>query len=114
MHSIRLRHPWQCQPAGDGAIWSRKFNWPAGITAGEVAWLIIDGLGTSATATHAVSLAVSLNGETLAPETAGRFNVTLLLARHNRLTISHPDPPPADRRQSPFEVRLDIVEDTST
>jgi hypothetical protein len=106
MHSIRLRHPWQCQPDGDSALWSRRFNWPAGLAFGEVAWLIIDEFAESA----AIELIVKLNGATLSAESAGRYLVTTRLARHNQLTISHPSPPPASPRHRPFEVRLEIVD----
>jgi hypothetical protein len=52
---------------------------------------------------------VKLNGTALVAESVGRYRVTTRLARHNQLTIAHPDPPPENARHRPFEVHLEIV-----
>jgi len=100
MHTIRLRHPWQCQPDGEGSLWSRKFNWPAELTPDEVAWLVVEGMVASAI--------VTLNDQPLVAESTGRYKVTTLLVGHNRLTLTHDEPPPENLRDCPFDVRLEI------
>ena len=102
MHSIRLRHPWQCESTQDGVCWSRSFNWPAGIGPRESAWLVIEGLPALAT--------VALSGKPLTGDESGRFEVTELLALHNRLTIEIPDGTLTDETECPYNVRLEICE----
>jgi len=100
MHSIRLRHPWQCQPVGEGSLWSRKFNWPAELEDGETVWLVVAG--------EAPQAAPLLNSQPLDAASAGRYPVTSLLVGHNLLALSHVKPPPANIRDCPFDVRLEI------
>jgi hypothetical protein len=95
IHSIRLREPWSCEPRGERACWVRTFNWPAGLTARERVWVIVEPLPAGAK--------VSLNGHTL----AGDLEVTKLIEPYNRLEIEVPGP---TGDGVPFEVRLDIDE----
>jgi hypothetical protein len=103
IHTIRLRHPWACELEGALAIWSRPFNWPAGLVAREVVWLVIDTLPAEAR--------VEFNGQSLtADEASGRFDVTPLIAEHNRLSITVTDPTGAKENRCPLDVRLEIDE----
>ena len=102
VHTIRLRHPWQCQPREVGVCWTRSFHWPAGLTPREIARLVIEGLPASAT--------VELNGERLQQSETDQFDVTRLLAAHNRLAIAIPEGSPTNETECPFDVRLEIVE----
>ncbi len=101
IHTIRLRHPWKCEPYADGTRWIRSFNWPAGLTPREIARLVIEQLPDSAV--------VQLNGQPLAATVEGQFDVTALLAQHNRLTLDLSDPPAAGT-DCPLDVCLQIVE----
>ena len=101
MHSIRLRHPWQCEPIAEGCCWSRSFNWPAGRTSGEAIWLVVERLPDQAI--------VQLGGEPLTLDAQGRVDVTQSLAPVNRLTIELVDPAPEVPLECPFDVRLEIV-----
>jgi hypothetical protein len=103
MHTIRLRHPWTCELRGELAVWTRPFNWPAGLVAREVAWLVIEPL-------EAESL-VEVNGQSLTAETAsGRFDITSLIQEYNRLAITVTDPTGAEENRCPLDVRLEIDE----
>ncbi len=101
MHTIRLRHPWQCQLDGDIAVWTRKFNWPAELEADEVVQLVVESMTAETT--------FALNDEVLTEETTGRFDITSLLAKSNQLAITTPAAPSDDSGKCPFEVRLEIV-----
>ncbi len=95
IHSIRLREPWKCEPRGEGVLWIRTFNWPAGLTRREKVWVIVENLPDEAK--------VTLNGQVL----AGDFQVTGLIAMHNRLEIELPS---GNAEKFPCQVRLDIDE----
>lgn len=95
IHSIRLREPWQCEPCGQGALWVRTFNWPAGLTRREKVWIVIEPRPEGAQ--------ISLNGQRL----SDTLEVTHLLALYNRLEI---ELPVATAGELPFAVRLDIDE----
>ncbi len=106
MHTIRLRHPWQCQLDGNSTVWTRNFNWPAELEAGEVVQLVVEPMA----AETPLSLNdVSLNDAVLTEETTGRFDITSLLAKSNRLAITTQAAPSDDSGKCPFEVRLEIV-----
>jgi len=100
MHSIRLRHPWQSELHGNTTVWSRKFNWPAEPTPGEIVQLVVEPISSTTT--------FSLNDTPLTPVTDGRFDITALIAEHNRLMITTAASPPSDTKKFPFEVRLEI------
>ena len=102
IHTIRLRHPWQCEPCELGTRWLRAFNWPAGLVAGEIARLVIDQLPTSAV--------VQLNDQTLSAEAVGQFDITPLIAEHNRISLELSGNASPDETNCPLEVRLEIVE----
>jgi hypothetical protein len=145
MHTIRLRGPWQLEPircfgsdtgrlpaatratmpadwaAACGAgfrgcvRYSRTFQKPTGLDGGARVWLVVEPPRTLGV--------VNLNGTTLGNvrlgESAGRFEVTQLLADRNALEIevTHPelddDGKPADDGGSGGlvgEVRLEIEE----
>ncbi len=102
MHTIRLRHPWQCEPDGNATVWSRKFNWPADSTPGETVRLVVEPVTAAATLT--------LNGTPLTIGTDGRFDITSLLAKHNLLVITSSAAASGDTEQCPFDVRLEIVD----
>ncbi len=100
IHTIRLRQPWTCERADGQAVWKRSFNWPAGLTAREVVWLVIDGLPATAS--------VQVNGHQLATGDAlGRFDITRLIAESNRIAITLAD---STEGPCPFDVRLEIDE----
>jgi len=84
------------------ARWLRSFNWPAGLVAREIARLTIDRLPASAV--------VRLNGQTLVAEAEGQFDITPLLAEHNRLTLELSGSASTGDTVCPFDVRLEIVE----
>ena len=98
IHTIRLRHPWTCERAGEKAVWKRNFNWPAGLTAREVVWLVIEGLPSTSI--------VEVNGERLSADAPGRFAITRLIAESNCIAIATDTSVDA----CPFEVRLEIDE----
>ena len=102
MHTIRLQHPWQCEPSGTGVCWSRSFNWPAGVSAGEWAWLVVEGVPDGAS--------VALSGEPLVAVAPGRFDITDIIELHNRVQIELADGAPTDGADCPFDVRLEICE----
>jgi len=102
MHTIRLRHPWQRESDGDAIVWSRKFNWPTELTPDETVQLVVESATTAATLT--------LNDTPLTTEADGRFDITALLAKHNRLAITSLAASSDDLEKCPFEVRLEIVE----
>jgi len=103
MHTIRLRHPWTCELDGGLAVWTRNFNWPAGLVAREVVWLVIDPLTAEA--------CVEVNGQSLTVETAStRFDITALITEFNRLSITLSDPTGAEENRCPMDVRLEIDE----
>ncbi len=102
IHTIRLRHPWQCEPCAAGARWVRPFNWPAGLTPREIVWLVIDPVPMAAT--------VLLSGKPLVAEVNGRFEITRLLIEFNTLAIEIPEDFSPEKTACPFDVRLEIVE----
>lgn len=101
IHTIHLRQPWTCELVEGRTIWRRSFNWPAGLTVREVAWLVIDGLPEEAS--------VAVNRETLQEDSPGRFNITRLIAEHNGIAITLPNASATDNT-FPFNVRLEIDE----
>lgn len=100
IHTIRLRHPWQCETADGAIVWSRKFNWPAELSPGEVVQLVIESVDSDAS--------VMLNGNKLPADTAERRDVTALLSRHNRLEISSAAGQGEPAQRCPYDVRLEI------
>ena len=102
MHTIRLRHPWQCEPRGEGCCWVRSFNWPAGLLPQEVAWLVIEALPAGAV--------VALSGKQLVAMSTGRFDISESIASYNQITIEVPDVSPSEETECPWDVRLEIVE----
>ena len=104
MHTIRLRHPWQCETVAGRAEWSRSFNWPPDNDEVTAIFLVIEPWPPEAT--------VTLNSEPLDESVSpGRFAVTAMIRDSNRLQISLPAEHVA-QEQFPLEVRLDIVEIT--
>ena len=102
IHSIRLRHPWRCEPVSDGVRWLRAFNWPAGLTSRETARVVVEGLPAGAV--------VRLSGKPLVGEGDGVYDVTRLLAPFNELAIEVDGRWLSDDTECPFGVRLEIVE----
>ncbi len=102
IHTIRLRHPWQCEPCDQGTLWLRPFNWPAGLTPREIARLVIDGLPEGAV--------VRLSGKPILAEAERWFDITRLLVEFNTLTIETNDAYSSSEAECPFDVRLEIVE----
>lgn len=103
MHTIRLRHPWTCGLTGALAVWSRPFNWPAGLVAREVVWLVIEPLSADAS--------VEVNGQLLADgATPGRFDITRLISEYNQLSITLSETTGAKENRCPLDVRLEIDE----
>ncbi len=99
MHSIRLRDPWETEPArGDsGRVrLGRRFGRPTGLGPSDVVWLVVEGAAPSGV--------VTLNGSPLG-EAPGRFDVTTELAERNHVTIEVDLPDAGPPR---FEVRLEI------
>lgn len=101
LHTIRLRHPWQCESAGDTIVWSRKFNWPAELPDGELVQLVIENSSPTVT--------VTLNETALAFDRATSSEITNLLSTHNRLAISSPADENQSAEQCPYQVRLEVV-----
>jgi hypothetical protein len=99
IHTIRLREPWTSEPLDGKTVWRRSFNWPAGLTAREVVWLVIEGLPATST--------VEVNEEHLTADALGRFEITRLIAESNRIAITLAD---AGGDNCPFDVRLEIDE----
>ena len=102
IHTIRLKHPWQCEPRENGCCWIRPFNWPAGLLPREVAWLVVEPCPEEAV--------VLLSGKPLVAGAPGRFDISAVLREFNQITIQLPETPPSDQTECPLEVRLEIVE----
>lgn len=102
MHTIRLRHPWECQACDAGVRWLRPFNWPTGLTDGETARLVVEGLPNTAK--------IVLNEQVLVLVGEGVFDISTALVRHNRLAIEISGAEPTDQTECPYDVRLEIVE----
>jgi len=98
IHTIRLRHPWKQQVRDESVVWSRAFNWPAGLTPRERVALVIEGLPPEA---H-----VSLNGQELPDD----FDVTALIELNNRITIEIPGGKSDSEARFPYSVHLEIDE----
>lgn len=96
IHTIRLREPWKSELRGGQTVWTRNFNWPAGLTAREVVWLVIENLPAST--------GVEVNSQQLIADSPGKFNITKLIAESNRIAIATPT------AACPFDVRLEIDE----
>lgn len=94
MHCINLRHPWKSEVQGDSTRWSRKFNWPAELEAGEVVELVIE--------PASLATAIVLNDQPL--EIRERTDITPLLKKSSRLIITTSTGPDA----LPFAVKLEI------
>lgn len=94
MHCINLRHPWESEVQGDSTCWSRKFNWPAELEAGEFVELVIE--------PASLVTAIVLNDQSL--EIRERTDITTQLKKTNRLVITTPTGPDA----LPFAVKLEI------
>ncbi len=95
IHSIRLREPWQCDSCEAGVVWSRSFNWPAGLTPREKVWVVVEPLPADAQ--------VSLNGQLL----TGDLEITRLVGLTNRVAIELPQ---GRAGELPFAVRIEIDE----
>lgn len=107
MHTIRLRDPWDVEPAAGGLRRHRRFfNKPTGLEAGERVRIVVDG---------AVDLVeLTLNGsppphageQAAGDDAASRaYDVTALLNLRNELIIVTGDSASASRG----EVRLEIL-----
>ncbi|MEO2049197.1 MAG: hypothetical protein ABGX16_21775 [Pirellulales bacterium] len=100
MHTIRLRDPWQHQPAKSGGTrWTRTFHRPTGISKQEKVWLVISDS----------TVPVWLGDQLLTADgigQGGRYDITTLLANFNRLAIEVLEA--TDQRS--FEVCLEISE----
>lgn len=105
-HSIRLREPWDVEPAAGGLKRHRRFfNKPTGLESGDRVWIVVEG---------AVGLSeLTLNGSP--PPHAGEqrasadgasrsYDVTTLLNLRNELILMQKDSPTSSRG----EVRLEI------
>ncbi len=99
-HTIRLRHPWQCESGEDTVVWSRKFNWPAELSEDEGVRLVIKNAPPAIT--------VTLNESAVLFDESCPADITQLLAIHNRLVISAANSAPPPER-FPYEVRLEII-----
>jgi hypothetical protein len=102
MHIIRLRAPWQVEPLERGATRvGRNFNRPTNLGAERV-WLVV--------VLQQSSARVRVNDVELGDVDAvspGRFDITPLLADHNRVEIDVKPPRASD---VPGDVRLEIEE----
>src|SRR5262249_18692589 len=80
-HRIRLRGPWECEPAAAGrGRCRRRFGYPGRIDSYERVWLTFTGVKGSAE--------VWLNGQSLGRgENAFAFEVTALLQPRNELLL---------------------------
>ena len=137
-HSFRLRDPWKCECAEDGAVcWSRVFHRPTGLEDDDALWLVCSGLPAGAAVTlnrqrlvpSSPGESASAGGSPPAPASAGvrppgepasagglrnQFNVTTLLADANTITIHIP---PALAPHSsllaphrfPYDIRLGVI-----
>lgn len=98
IHTIRLKHPWTCEPQERGVCWRRSFNWPAGLTPREAARIVVEDLPEEAT--------VELNGQQLQDD----FDITAILASFNELAIYLPQGEPTTETECPYAVCLEINE----
>jgi hypothetical protein len=83
-HRIRLRGPWECQPAADsGRRYRRRFGYPGRIDAHERVWLTFAGVGGRAV----VRLNDCLLGCREDAPASFEFEVTALLRPRNELVV---------------------------
>ena len=98
MHTIRLRNPWQQQPAESGGTrWTRAFHRPTGISEREKVWLVISDS----------TVPVWLGDQLLTADgigQGGRYDITTLLENFNRLAVDVQQT--TDQRS--FEASLEI------
>ena len=107
-HTIRLRDPWDASPQAEGTIrFTRHFNRPTGLEAGERVWLVIEGAS--------VPLTVTLNGHPVGqasrlppPVDAARYEITPLLKPRNKVEIELQSASATDGQPCLGEVRLEI------
>jgi hypothetical protein len=117
-HAFRLRDPWQCEAAEDGALrWTRVFHRPTGLEPDDQLVLVISGLPPDANVTvnrHEVGA----TGVSPVPEAGTRsltqFNLTAILADSNLIELLIPptadSPQPTTSSHSfPYDARLAIV-----
>lgn len=106
VHRIRLRRPWQCEPAAGGACWRRTFHRPTGLGPQRRVWMVIEPVAGTGS--------VSLNGCPLGPLSGGhaasRFDVSDRLLPRNEMAIVLQTEPPAEtsRGKPPGGVFLEI------
>jgi len=107
LHRIRLRRPWQCEPAGEGACWRRRFHRPTGLGPDTQVWIVLGGFSAAGT--------MRLNGQALGrldPERPEcRFDATGAMCPENELAIDLDAPAPAALPKGadpPGEVALEI------
>jgi hypothetical protein len=81
-HRIRLRGPWQSEPAAGAVRRVRRFGYPGRIDADERVWLTVAGVGGR--------VEVSLNGELLASHEGGapfEHDITSHLGPRNEVVL---------------------------
>jgi hypothetical protein len=112
MHTIRLREPWDVEPAAGGLKRHRRFfNKPTNLSAGEQVWIVVEG------AAHFVELTLNgsppphagaqqSSGQGTAADSATRaYDVTTLLNLRNELVIVTEEASTAARGEVRLEIR---------
>lgn len=108
-HPIRLRDPWESEPAGDGAVRHRRyFNSPTGLSPREQVWLVIEGsAGLATVALNGAELSDTPNLDEAAEQgTTWSCDVTRLIATRNELIVSTAAEPAGRRGEVRLEIRL--------
>ncbi len=104
MHTIHLRHPWQCELCEGRVRWSRHFNWPAGVLPQETVWLVVDPLPASAMVQLNGGHGLSASSDRLPTQ----FDVTSIIAERNQVVVELAGQ--GDEVRFPLSVRLEIDE----
>lgn len=111
-HSIRLREPWDVEPAAGGLKRHRRFfNKPTGLESGDRVWIVVEGaVGLSeltlngSPPPHAPSPKVAVEG-TANDDELRSYEVTTLLNLRNELVLVTEDSPTSSRGEVRLEIR---------
>jgi hypothetical protein len=107
MHTIRLREPWDVEPAAGGLKRHRRyFNKPTNLAAGEQVWIVVDAAVGFVELTLNGSPPPHAQGQGTAADGVTRaYDVTTLLNLRNELVIITEDAPTAARGEVRLEIR---------
>jgi hypothetical protein len=107
VHTIRLRDPWDVEPAAGGLRRHRRFfNKPTGLEAGDRVWIVVEGAVGFVELTLNGSPPPHTGEQGSGEDSASRaYDVTALLNLRNELVIVTSDAPSSSRGEVRLEIR---------